>query len=126
MEITNTTMEMEIEEDTQQPIGFKPKTALPFEKISCKLKRPRASQCEEYIKLINRTVDDQKRQGYSIFDIVNYKKSPFLQLYNDCGAFKSAYAQNLINHVHLYNEVKKKVNPDYLDSHSKGPEAYII
>jgi len=60
-EITNTTMDMVFDEDTLQPIGFKPKTALPFDKINMKLKRPRANQCEEYIKLIDRYIEERKR-----------------------------------------------------------------
>jgi hypothetical protein len=46
---------------------------------------------------------------------------------NACGKFKSAYAQNLTNHVCAYNELKGKSRFDdaFLDLYSE-PEAEIV
>lgn len=127
-EIINTFPEMQYDEDTCQPNGkFIPRTTVPFEKINMKFKRPKSVECEEYLKLVNKYIDEKVRQGMKVYKILNQKDRPFFKLKNNCGPFKSAYAQNMLNHVHYINAFTKKNYPlEYLDHYQFESQDAIL
>lgn len=50
-EIVNTYPEL-IYDENMAPTGFRLKHTLPFDQINMKLKRPKAPECQEYLKIV--------------------------------------------------------------------------
>lgn len=57
----------------------------------------------------------------SIDELLQSTDRPFFHLVNQAGPFKSAYAQNMMNHVQAYNILKNngKFDTDFLDNYCK-------
>eukprot|EP00347_Sterkiella_histriomuscorum_P024238 403331830 len=110
-----------------QPLKFILETILPFEQIDMKRKRPQAQACRELQDMMEQEIHQLKQKGFSMKQILLDKDRKFFKLLNNCGSFKSAYAQNLLNHVHFLNQIKDDTFPlEYLDIYSKRPEENIL
>ena len=89
-EITNTFLELQLEQGT--PTRLVPRTAYPFPQIKKnKGREQRSQQCQEYLRLVDRYVEEMKSQGRSEREVLEDKDRPFLRMKNAAGRFKSAY-----------------------------------
>lgn len=106
-----------------------PRTTIPFYQIKLGKGKnvPRSDQCQQYINLVKRYVSEMKNKHKSDEEILTAEDRPFLRLKNKAGCFKSAYGQNLLNHVLYANCYKQHgMSVDYLDSHGGREEFEIL